>query len=122
MTAKKPEVIFDLDEFLRSVNGAFVRSAEQLRTAFQTPAWKDSPFVYHMPKMSLSVNVALSYSDGKVKGFFRKTTTTESQELASTIEIDVVSVPRSQATGELAPADNNPGDGTPVVPGDTDVF
>lgn len=122
MTAKKPEVIFDLDEFLRSVNGAFVRSAEQLRTAFQTPAWKDSPFVYHMPKMSLSVNVALSYSDGKVKGFFRKTTTTETQELASTIEIDVVSVPRSQATAELPPGDNKPGDDTSVVSGETDVF
>ena len=122
MAAKKPEVIFDLDEFLRSVNGAFVRSAEQLRSAFQTPAWRDSPFIYHMPKMSLSVNVALSFSDGKVKGFFRKSTTTESQELASTIEIDVVSVPRPQLSAEQAQGDNTSGDDTSVVPGQTDVF
>lgn len=94
MSSKKPEVMFDLDELLSNVNGAFVQSAEKLRRAFETDEWRDSPYVYHMPKMHLSVQVTLSYSDGRVKGFFSKSSTTEAQELTSKIEIDVVSVPR----------------------------
>lgn len=95
MSGKKPEVVFDLDELLRDINSSFVRSAEELHSTFQEDAWKDSPFVYHMPRMNLSIHLALSYSDGSVKGFFSKSSTSESQELSSTIEIEVVSVPRS---------------------------
>ena len=94
MSSKKPELVFSVEDLLRDINSAFVKAASDLRTAFEDEEWRDSPYVYHMPKMHLSVQLALSFSDGKVKGFFSKTSTSEEQQLSSTIEIDVVSVPR----------------------------
>jgi hypothetical protein len=98
MSGKKPEIVFNVEDLLTDINKAFVQAAIELRTEFQKDAWKDSPFVYHMPKMHLSVQLVLSFSDGQVKGFFSKSSSSEQQELSSKIEIDVVSVPRSETT------------------------
>ena len=97
MSGKKPEIVFDVEDLLTDINKAFISAASELRGEFEKEEWKDSPFVYHMPKMHLSVQLVLSFSDGKVKGFFSKTSSSEEQELSSKIEIDVVSVPRSGA-------------------------
>lgn len=94
MGSAKPETLFDIEDLLIQLNDSFTSAALQLRTTFAKPEWADSPFVYHMPKMSIAVRLVLSHSDGKVKGFFRKESTEVQQEISSTVAIDVVAVPR----------------------------
>ena len=67
----------------------------ELKKTFDTPDWADSPFVYHMPKMHLSMRLVLPHSDGTVKGFFNKESSESQPEVTSAIDIDVVAVPRS---------------------------
>ena len=76
---------------------------------FETDAkWQQSPFIYHMPKMHMSMRLALSHSDGKVKGVFRKKTTKSEESVVSTLEIDVVAVPRQSV---IAASDTQTADG-----------
>ena len=95
MAAAKPETIFDIADLFTQLNDAFTTAAVKLQETFKGPAWADSPFVYHMPKMHLSMRLVLSHSDGKVQGFFHKESTETQQEISSTVEIDVVAVPRT---------------------------
>jgi len=95
VAVQKPETIFDISDLFTQLNEAFTHAAVELKKTFDTPDWADSPFVYHMPKMQLSMRLVLSHSDGTVKGFFNKESTESQQEVTSTIDIDVVAVPRS---------------------------
>jgi len=95
VAVQKPETIFDISDLFTQLNEAFTTAAVELKMTFDTPDWSDSPFVYHMPKMHLSMRLVLSHSDGTVKGFFNKESTESQQEVTSTIDIDVVAVPRS---------------------------
>jgi hypothetical protein len=54
----------------------------------------NTPFIYHMPKMHISMRLALTHSDGRVKGFFKKKSSKTEQEVVSTLEMAVVAVPR----------------------------
>ncbi|MGE3510591.1 MAG: hypothetical protein AB7N65_17095 [Vicinamibacterales bacterium] len=94
MASAKPETLFDIEDLLTQMNESFTKAALGLRKEFDKPEWADSPYVYHMPKMSIEVRLVLSHSDGKVKGFFRKESSEERQEVTSTVTIDVVAVPR----------------------------
>jgi hypothetical protein len=95
VSVTKPETVFDMADIFRQLNAAFTTSAVELRKTFETQDWADSPFVYHMPKMHLSMRMVLSHSDGRVKGWFwNKESKQATEELASTVEIDVVAVPR----------------------------
>lgn len=90
------ETKFDLDKILRQLGGAFLTASRDLRREFDKKEWEDIPFIYHLPKMRVSMQVALSYSDGKVHGNFitGRRTKTEEAELVTTIDVDLVSVPR----------------------------
>jgi len=105
--AEKPETIFNIDSLFIDLNKAFLTAAENLRTEFDSnDKWKESPFIYHMPKMHLSMRLALTHSDGHVKGWFKKKTSKTEQEVISTIEMDVVAVPRQSAIASLPDKDN----------------
>jgi len=108
MPSDKPEVAFDLEELLNEMTTAFTKAAAELRQTFQRTEWAGTPYVYHMPKMSLSLNLALSLSNGKLKGFF---TGSEEQRLHSKIEIDVVAVPRLPSSASSS-APGGPPSGT----------
>lgn len=96
--AEKPETIFNIESLFVDINNAFITAAANLRDEFETDdKWKESPFIYHMPKMHLSMRLALSHSNGKVKGVFRKKTSKNEESIVSTLEIDVVAVPRQSA-------------------------
>ena len=99
MSTTKPETVFDIESLFTQINDSFTTAAIQLKDTFQRPEWQDSPFVYHMPKMHLSMRLVLSHSDGKVKGFFHKESSQNEQELTSIVEIDIVAVPRSALPG-----------------------
>ena len=100
MAVQKPETVFDLADLFTQLNDAFTTAAIGLKKTFEREEWADSPFVYHMPKMHLSMRLVLSHSDGTVKGFFHKESNETQQELTSTVEIDVVAVPRNLAAPE----------------------
>ena len=103
MSGQKPETVFDIAALFEQLNDSFASAALELRKTFDGPDWKDSPFVYHMPKMHISMRLVLSHSDGKVKGLFHKESSETQQELASTVGIDVVAVPRGPSKPD-APA------------------
>ena len=99
--AEKPETVFNIESLFVDINKAFLSAAESLRDEFDTDdKWKESPFIYHMPKMHISMQLALSHSDGKVKGFFRKKSSKTEQEVVSTLEIDVVAVPNPRTIAQ----------------------
>ena len=96
--AEKPETIFNIESLFVDINKAFITAAANLHEVFETDdKWKQSPFIYHMPKMHVSMRLALSHSDGKVKGFFKKKTSKNEESVVSTLDIDVVAVPRQSA-------------------------
>lgn len=99
--AEKPETIFNIDSLFVDINRAFITAATNLRDEFETnDKWQESPFIYHMPKMHVSMRLALSHSNGKVKGVFKKKTSKNEESIVSTLEIDVVAVPRHSVITE----------------------
>lgn len=94
MASQKPETVFDIESLFSEINSSFTNAALKLQKTFNDdPEWKGSPFVYHMPKMHLSMRLALTHSDGKVKGFFQKSKTEREEQIVSTIDVEVVAVP-----------------------------
>jgi len=94
VASQKPETVFDIERLFADINRSFTTAALELRKTFDSEQWDDSPYVYHMPKMHLSMHLALSHSDGKVKGFFKKSSSKREEAVTSIIEVDVVAVPR----------------------------
>lgn len=91
-----PESLFDIETILEQFTTALTSSSVKLHDAFNNDADKQNlPYVYHIPKMSISLKMELSYGKEKVKGIFRKSKASESSSLQSTMTIDVVSVPRT---------------------------
>ncbi|MEO0651996.1 MAG: hypothetical protein AAFZ65_15080 [Planctomycetota bacterium] len=90
----KEETFFDLSALFLDINRSFTAAAKELHETFHSEEWKEHPFVYHMPKMHVSISLELSHKNGKVKGLFRKHSSERTEQLASNIEVDVVSVPR----------------------------
>jgi len=92
------ETAFEIGELLDGITAAFADAAAGLRDDFSEGGpYADSPFVYHMPRMSCEIRLSFSYSKGKVKGMFSRATSNEEQELVSTITIDVVAAPKAIA-------------------------
>jgi len=94
MGSQKHETVFDLEALFQNINHSFTNAALELHREFAKQEWKEHPFVYHMPKMHLSIRLELSHSDGKVKGVFNKKSNEHREGITSTIEVDVVSAPR----------------------------
>ncbi len=94
-----PEVLFDIETILSQFTTALVKSSTQLSDLFNTKEYKEKyPFAYHIPKMSISLNMELSYGQNKVKGIFTKSKTSKASTFQSSVSIDVISVP--QVTGK----------------------
>lgn len=94
MASQKPETIFNIEKLFTDINQSFLSAARGLQDALDTEEWSDSPYIYHMPKMHMSMRLALSHSDGKVKGVFKKSSSKNEESITSVIEVDVVAVPR----------------------------
>ena len=94
--------MFNIEALFADINQSFLTAAHNLQTTFESEKWLDSPYVYHMPKMHLSMRLALSHSDGKVKGVFTRRSTQQEESLTSVIEVDLVSVPRQPLQVDVA--------------------
>ncbi len=91
-----PESLFDIETILEQFSAALTSSSVRLHDAFEKDADKQNlPYIYHIPKMSVSLKMELSYGKEKVKGLFRKAKASESSSLQSTLTIDIVSVPKA---------------------------
>ena len=92
---QKPDVVFGIDELLKDINLAFLSATQALQDAQGTAEWK-GPVMYCMPKMQLTIQLSLTYSENKVKGIlWSKTSTASEQHVLSTIQVELVAVPRS---------------------------
>ncbi|HKO57623.1 MAG TPA: hypothetical protein VJ276_17250 [Thermoanaerobaculia bacterium] len=92
-----PELAFAVDNLLDQLTTAFSDASVKLRREFESGKYKDSPFIYHMPRMSIGIQLTFSFTKEGVKGVFKKTRTKDEQELVSSIDIEVVATPRTAA-------------------------
>lgn len=90
----QPDSLVDIDTLLQGLVGSLRTAAGTLATSFGKD-WNE-PYVYRIPRMQISVKLGLTYSKGKTKGLLIwKRTTTEEQSVLSTIDLELVAVPRS---------------------------
>ena len=90
---RSPANIFDVEEILTGFTRSLTAAAEDLHQRFRETS--NLPFEYTIPSMKVNLNLSLSYSQGKVKGFiFNKTQASDSQELGSTLELNIKAIPR----------------------------
>ena len=95
-TENNPESLFDIETLLEQFTTALTSSSVKLHEAFANdPDKKNLPYVYHIPEMSISLKMELSYGKERVKGLFRKSKASETSSLQSTLTLNVVSVPRT---------------------------
>ena len=92
----KAETEIDLSELLGQLTGACMESARRLDAQMRGDAWKDSPVVYTIPTMKVTMKVALTSSRERVKGIlWWRTQQGETTQSLSQIELEMVAVPRS---------------------------
>lgn len=91
----------DLDHLLTMFSTSFYKAARTLRDLQTKEDENRIPeFIYHMPKMELEIELGLTASKQKVKGFFIfKKSKKDETTLTSRLKIDIVAVPR-QTTQE----------------------
>ncbi|MEM6815996.1 MAG: hypothetical protein AAF600_16690 [Bacteroidota bacterium] len=96
MSDQKGELSFDLTTILRKVTESVVQAAQQLHNEYYNEDSEliNSPHIYVIPSSKVSLKLTIGYSNGKVKGVFKKTQSTSSQELVSTVDLEIVSTPR----------------------------
>lgn len=92
------EQIIDLESMLVQVTRALTAAVEALDDAFEgRPALIERQVVYQIPRMSVSVRLSLTVSEGKIKGFLVNKSSQEiSQEVLSTINLEFAAVPRPE--------------------------
>jgi hypothetical protein len=93
-----PEVVVDLEDLITGMTTSLARAAGRLPKEMEgIEGLKEAPFRYHIPKMTVDIAMSFTYSSGKVKGIFRRTKSTTTQEVQSSVKFDVVAVPLSIA-------------------------
>jgi hypothetical protein len=79
-----------LDSFLPSVTGALLAASRQLDAQSDPTA----PYRYVIPEMSVTLQLTMSYSSGKVTGIFSRSQTSSNQALQSSVTLKVVTTPQ----------------------------
>jgi hypothetical protein len=87
---------FDLEILLRSMGVAFVAASRSL----SMESGKLNDFSYHLPEASIDVRLSFSMENNKVKGVFRKSSSSATQEMESKISMRIVAIPKHHPPGE----------------------
>jgi hypothetical protein len=89
------ETEIDLGDLLARMTKACTSSALLLqREMAETQAWRDSPVIYTIPSMKVSMKVSLTSTREQVKGIlWWKTQQGSSTESLSQIELEIVAIP-----------------------------
>jgi hypothetical protein len=86
-----------LSELLKGLTVACTDSADQLRQTMQRPEWQAQPMYYAIPKMTVSMKVALSYSQSEIKGIlWWRSQEGSNVNSMSNIEMEIVAIPRQE--------------------------
>lgn len=94
MPTQKEDIGFPVETMLSSIATSLLRASADMQNQFRTnPQWKESPFLYHIPRMTVSIRLALSYTKEGVRGIIRRKRDVEEREMESTIEVELTAVP-----------------------------
>lgn len=81
-------VSVDLDKFLTSMTDSLINASEHVYERSL-----ESRHGYVVPEMQVTVQMSFTYESGKVKGWFRKTSQTASQQVDSSVSFRIVAIP-----------------------------
>ncbi|MEO8379392.1 MAG: hypothetical protein ABI779_06990 [Acidobacteriota bacterium] len=94
MPSEKDDIGFPVETMLTSLAISLLRASTAMQDEFRTnPRWKTSAFLYHIPRMTVSIRLSLSYTKEGVRGIIRKKRDVEERELESTIEVELTAIP-----------------------------
>lgn len=95
------EQAIELEKLMNHFSNALTSTVVALDSAFtHDPKLAQRPVIYQIPKMSVSIKMSLTVSQGKVRGiFWNKTQEGKSEEVVSTITLDFVATPRAMEMG-----------------------
>ena len=101
MADDAPEVVVDLEDLIAGITTSLARAAGRLPAELaDVPGLEDAPFRYHIPKMTVNICMSFTYTSGKVKGVIRRTKSTTTQDVNSSVTFDVVAVPNTPPAGD----------------------
>jgi hypothetical protein len=93
------ETEIDLGKLLQMMTSACTASARKLQEEMAQAPWRDSPVIYTIPTMKVSMKVSLTSTREQVKGIlWWKTTQGSTAESLSQIELEIVATPNRAAT------------------------
>lgn len=90
------ELAKTMDKLLISFVKSLSKAALEVDKTFDTGEFKSLPMKYTIPKMSIDMKLSLMVEKGAIKGVFRKRKSSSSQELLSTVSVDVVAIPKNE--------------------------
>lgn len=95
IAAGNVDQIVGVDQMLKGFLNSMADASQQIQERFVN---SDLPYLYHIPEMNLKINVALTYEEGQMKGWFvNKKKSNEARETSSTIDIKIVAIPNQNA-------------------------
>ncbi len=98
-----PKVV-EVDQLIISMTQSLISASELVNLMSS----RDSPHIYVVPEMSVSINLSFTYEEGRVKGILGRTQSKETKEIDSTIEFQIKAIPRPAESGSLAPTSDLP--------------
>jgi len=92
------ETEINLSELLQMMTSACTASARKLQDDMAQGPWRDSPVIYTIPTMKVSMKVSLTSTKEQVKGIlFWKSSQGSTSESLSQIELEIVAIPNRSA-------------------------
>lgn len=89
------ELAQTMDQLLIAFVNALSEASLAIDKKFEEDRYSKLPVKYAIPKMSIDMRLTLGVEKGGViKGFFKNRSTSNSQELVSSIKMEIVAVPK----------------------------
>lgn len=94
MSAEQPQMV-NIDELVNSMSKSLVTASEMVRTL----TGPDSPHVYVMPEMEVTISLTFTYEQGQVKGIIGRSRESQMQRVDSSLRFKIATVPRPVPEG-----------------------
>lgn len=98
-----PKVV-EVDQLVISMTQSLIAASELVNNM----SGRDSPHIYVVPEMSVSINLSFTFEEGRVKGILGRTQSKETQQVDSTIGFQIKAIPRPAQSGSLASTSHLP--------------
>ena len=102
-TKSLKEALVSVDTMILALSRSLPKAASELNKAFKDGEFRDSPYAYHIPRMEVAIDIALTFSKQQVKGgtfliFGSKRKEGSKTNLTSNIKFELVAVPNQTKT------------------------